>query len=219
MHGDSPYDDLEILEEMVKAGSDMASLLCDASLQKSLGGLGGCKEFNLNDYPEEWRDSIQKYVDNKITSVEAIYKAMAREKQKCPFLSVDIVIRVAGDVVVIERKNPPLGFALPGGFVDYGETVEDAAKREAKEETGLDVHSLRLVGVYSDPKRDPRAHIVTVAFLAEAYGTPVGMDDAKTARLVTWADLLDAKFSMVADHKRIARDAWMDCGCPANGAL
>ncbi|MFV2082523.1 MAG: NUDIX domain-containing protein, partial [bacterium] len=103
-----------------------------------------------------------------------------------PFPTVDIVIEVddAG-IVLIKRKNPPHGWAIPGGFVDYGESVEEAAVREAKEETALDVELVRLLGVYSDPDRDPRFHTVSTVFVARASGTPVGQDDAAEARVFT----------------------------------
>jgi 8-oxo-dGTP diphosphatase len=125
---------------------------------------------------------------------------------KCPFLTVDIIIEIGDNVVVIERKYPPLGLAVVGGFVDYGESVETAAKRESMEEVGLAIHNLRLVGVYSDPNRDKRAHIVTVAFLAEAEGVPVAADDAKNAFLMPWGEALNTDF--VADHRRIILDAF-----------
>jgi 8-oxo-dGTP diphosphatase len=100
---------------------------------------------------------------------------------KNPKLTVDLVIELAeapGQVVFILRKNAPHGLALPGGFVDEGEFVADAAVREAKEETGLDVELVELFHVYSDPARDPRHHTASVVFLARASGQPVGGDDA-----------------------------------------
>src|SRR5512132_2798496 len=102
-----------------------------------------------------------------------------------PRLTVDVVVLRAGrpgEVLLVRRGSPPPGWALPGGFVDYGETVEQAAEREAREETGLGVRNLRQFHVYSDPGRDPRGHSVTVVFLGEADGEPVGMDDAAEAR-------------------------------------
>jgi ADP-ribose pyrophosphatase YjhB (NUDIX family) len=97
-----------------------------------------------------------------------------------PLLTVDIIIEMgAGGIVLIERKNPPAGWALPGGFVDYGETLEEAACREAREETGLFLENLRQFRAYSDPRRDPRHHTVTVVFVASARGTPQAADDAR----------------------------------------
>ncbi len=121
-----------------------------------------------------------------------------------PFPTVDIVIEVddAG-IVLIKRKNPPHGWAIPGGFVDYGESVEEAAVREAKEETALDVELVRLLGVYSDPDRDPRFHTVSTVFVARASGTPVGQDDAAEARVFTRDNLPD---DLAFDHRSILDD-------------
>ena len=105
-----------------------------------------------------------------------------------PSPTVDVVIELAqagapAAIVLIRRKNPPLGWALPGGFVDYGETVEDAARREMAEETGLAVELLGLLGVYSDPARDPRQHNLSVVFVGRAQGRPVAGDDARDLAL------------------------------------
>ena len=100
---------------------------------------------------------------------------------KNPVPTVDLIIELAdlpGHIVFIERRNEPRGLALPGGFVDEGEWVADAAVREAKEETGLDVELTELFHVYSDPARDRRKHTISVVFLARASGLPVGGDDA-----------------------------------------
>jgi 8-oxo-dGTP diphosphatase len=100
-----------------------------------------------------------------------------------PALAVDTIIEMADrpgrPIVLIERRNPPHGWALPGGFVDVGETLEAAAVREAREETSLDVQLRLLLGVYSRPSRDPRGHTVTPVFIAEATGTPCAADDAR----------------------------------------
>ncbi|MBI5189729.1 MAG: NUDIX hydrolase [Nitrospirae bacterium] len=95
-----------------------------------------------------------------------------------PFLTVDIIIELPEGIVLIERKNPPHGWALPGGFVDYGESLEDAAAREAKEETSLDVMLVRQFHTYSEPNRDPRFHTVSTVFIATASGLPEAGDDA-----------------------------------------
>lgn len=100
-----------------------------------------------------------------------------------PLLTVDLVIELPDErVVLIKRRHPPDGWALPGGFVDMGETVEQAAVREAREETGLDVSLHGILGVYSDPDRDPRGHTASVVFVAHASGSPRGADDAADAR-------------------------------------
>jgi len=120
-----------------------------------------------------------------------------------PLPTVDVIIEVAGGIVLIQRRFPPAGWALPGGFVDYGEDVETAAVREAKEETGLDVTLTDLLWVYSDPQRDPRQHTISVVFLGRAEGTPTGGDDAAAARTFP----LDALPGPLAfDHGRILAD-------------
>lgn len=125
-------------------------------------------------------------------------------RQKTPFLTVDIIIEVEDrGIVLIERKNFPSGWALPGGFVDYGETLENAAVREAKEETSLDVRLFEQFHTYSDPKRDPRHHTVSTVFIAQASGTPQGADDAKRAELFTEGKLPSP---IAFDHPKILSD-------------
>ncbi len=116
-----------------------------------------------------------------------------------PYPTVDIIIEVGGKIVLVERKNPPLGWALPGGFVEYGESYEEAAQREAREETGLDVELLCQMHLYSSPERDPRFHTATLVFLAKAEGQPRGGDDALRARLFDPRDLPPLAF----DHGKI----------------
>jgi 8-oxo-dGTP diphosphatase len=122
-----------------------------------------------------------------------------------PLIAVDAIIIFDGKIVLIRRKNPPFQgqYALPGGFVDVGETVEQAVIREAKEETGLDIEIVILVGVYSDPERDPRGHTVSIAYLAKGYGTLMNGSDAAAAELFAKDELPDLAF----DHARILRDA------------
>ncbi len=120
-----------------------------------------------------------------------------------PFPTVDILIRIDDQLVWIERKNEPRGWALPGGFVDAGESVEEAAIREAKEETGLDVHLQELLYVYSRPDRDPRQHNLSVVFTATAEGSPVAGDDAARARLFP---LELPPVPLVFDHLEILHD-------------
>jgi len=120
-----------------------------------------------------------------------------------PVPTVDAIIELREGIVLIRRRNPPAGWALPGGFVDYGETVEAAAVREAKEETGLAVVLTELFYVYSDPQRDPRHHTIGVVFIAAAAGLPVGGDDAAEARVFT-EDSLPTPLAF--DHRRILDD-------------
>ena len=121
-----------------------------------------------------------------------------------PRLTVDVIVEVGKDrLVLIRRKNPPPGWALPGGFVDAGETVEQAAVREALEETSLRVQLVRQFHVYSDPTRDPRGHTVSVVFIGRAQGEPRAADDAAEARTFP-ADALPQELAF--DHGRILAD-------------
>ena len=117
-----------------------------------------------------------------------------------PLLTVDIIIECQGGIVLIERRNPPLGWALPGGFVDYGESL--AAVREAAEETSLEVRLVEQMHTYSDPDRDPRHHTVSTVFIAEAQGKPAGGDDARKAEIFTAENLPDP---IVFDHLSILK--------------
>lgn len=129
---------------------------------------------------------------------------------KTPYVTTDGIIELYDEsgqfkgIVLIERKNPPHGLALPGGFVDVGETCEEACKREMKEETSLDVTILRLLGVYSDPKRDPRFHTISCVYLCRAEGTPKAADDAKKL-FVCKPDEIPFK-KLVFDHAKIVHD-------------
>lgn len=120
-----------------------------------------------------------------------------------PVPTVDILIETEEGILLIKRGNPPEGWALPGGFVDYGESVEEAALREAKEETGLDVVDLKQFHCYSKPDRDPRQHTVTVVFTAKATGEVTASDDAADARFFSWDNLPE---QMAFDHRQILKD-------------
>ncbi len=141
-----------------------------------------------------------------------------------PFPTVDIIIEaeypvskdaviepnpVERGIVLIKRKNPPHGWALPGGFVDYGETLESAAIREAKEETCLNVTLSYQLGAYSDPSRDPRHHSISVVFVAKATGKPIAADDAQAVGIFK-ANALPKP--LVFDHEKILRDYFTKCG-------
>lgn len=119
-----------------------------------------------------------------------------------PRLAVDIIIEYKDGIVIIERKYKPEGFAIPGGFVEYGETVEQAAIREAKEETNLDIKLVRQFHTYSDPKRDQRHHTISVVFIAKASGQIKAGDDAKQAHIFQLNNLPKLCF----DHNQIIED-------------
>lgn len=123
---------------------------------------------------------------------------------KTPMLAADALILFDGGVVLIRRENAPYqgSYALPGGFVEVGETVEEAVQREVKEETGLDLVLLKLVGVYSKPDRDPRGHVVSICYLAEGSGTLSAGSDARSAEVFDPEDLPLLAF----DHAQIIRD-------------
>jgi len=137
---------------------------------------------------------------------------------RTPLLAVDIIIaltdRPGRPIVLIERRNPPPGWALPGGFVDVGEPLEVAAVREAKEETCLDVTLQALLGCYSDPQRDPRGHTVSAVYVAEAVGEPRAADDARRLALV---DPDNPGRPLAFDHELILADyrRWLATGEPA----
>lgn len=120
-----------------------------------------------------------------------------------PYPTVDIIIETKNGIVLIKRKNPPFGWALPGGFVDYGESLEAAAVREAKEETSLDVSNLQLLGCYSDPSRDSRMHTISTVYIAQGSGIPIAADDASELAIVKIENLPE---QLCFDHARILAD-------------
>lgn len=122
---------------------------------------------------------------------------------KSPFLTVDAVIEVDEGIILIKRKNPPPGWAIPGGFVNYGESLEDAVIREAKEETGLDIKLRRQFHTYSNPKRDPRHHTVSTIFIVTASGKPEAGDDAEEVGIFTKDSLPE---DIAFDHRQILED-------------
>ena len=143
-------------------------------------------------------------------------KSMARHIIQCPSCNheielyqnplptVDIIIEIeSGGIVLVKRKNPPYGWALPGGFVDYGESLEEAAIREAKEETDLDVKLNKQLHTYSDPKRDPRHHSISTVYIAKAKGKPQAKDDAIEVGIFNESNLPE---EIAFDHRSILED-------------
>lgn len=128
-------------------------------------------------------------------------------KPVTPVIAADALIeltdRPGSPIVLIERKNPPYGWAIPGGFVDVGESLTAAAVREAKEETSLDVELVCLLGCYSDPARDPRGHTVTAIYIARARGEPVAADDAARVRVF---DPRAVDVALAFDHEKVIGD-------------
>jgi ADP-ribose pyrophosphatase YjhB (NUDIX family) len=122
---------------------------------------------------------------------------------KSPLVATDCIIRYQGGIVLVERKYPPPGWAIPGGMVEIGETVEQAVRREMKEETNLELENLKLFGVYSDPKRDPRFHVISIVYTADGVGELQGGDDARLARVFKLDELPE---EIPFDHREIITD-------------
>jgi 8-oxo-dGTP diphosphatase len=130
------------------------------------------------------------------------------KKYRNPLVTVDLIVEIADKIVLIRRANPPHGWALPGGFVDYGESLETAAIREAMEEISLEVTLKEQFYTYSAPGRDPRQHTVTTVYIAEAKGFPKGGDDARKAEIFSKDAIPD---NMAFDHKKIIEDYFRYC--------
>ena len=133
------------------------------------------------------------------------------EKYRNPIPTVDIIIEMIEDnrykgIVLIFRKNTPKEWAIPGGFVDYGESLEEAALREAKEETGLEVKNLKQFKAYSAPERDPRMHTISNVFIAQAEGIPTAGDDAEKIKIFKQSNLTE---KIAFDHREILNDYFM----------
>lgn len=157
----------------------------------------GLKEIIFCLYDQEAYDVFNKGVAGYLTYV-------TQKLSHGPYTTVDAIIEIDGGIVVIERSNPPFGLALPGGFVDYGESLEDAVTREVNEETSLTVTKLKQFHTYSDPARDPRFHTIGTVFIAEAKGTPKAGDDAAGLKIIKKDEILKHDFAF--DHKKILQD-------------
>jgi len=128
---------------------------------------------------------------------------LQRKRGEYPVPTVDIIIEIDDGFILIERKNPPYGWAIPGGFVNWGESLESAAIREAKEETGLEIKGLVQLHTYSEPNRDPRFHTISTVFVAKGIGKPKADTDAKSLKIFT-PETLPQEFAF--DHKKIIQD-------------
>jgi O-acetyl-ADP-ribose deacetylase (regulator of RNase III)/ADP-ribose pyrophosphatase YjhB (NUDIX family) len=157
----------------------------------------GIKEITFCLYDKEAYEIFDKGIIKYLEHI--LYKL-----QNGPFTTVDAIVEVEGGIVIIQRSNPPFGWALPGGFVDYGESLEEAVVREAKEETGLDITDVRQFHTYSNPKRDPRFHTIGTVFIAKAKGTPRAGDDAAGLKVISLKDI--EKHDFAFDHKQILKD-------------
>ena len=156
-------------------------------------------------------DIVNKIIFNN--SLEYIPNPIKTMSFKNPVPTVDIIIENGEGIVLIERANPPFGWAIPGGFVDYGESLEDAARREALEETGLKVELLQQFHSYSDPLRDVRQHNISTVFIARAEGVPKADTDAKQAVIYPLNAFPEP---LVFDHAKILADyvQWLVSGEP-----
>mgnify|MGYP000116422264 CR=1 FL=1 len=156
------------------------------------------KKFNL----EEINFVLYKKIDyeNFCNVFETYFRNLTKKTYKNPIPTVDIIIEYKGGIVLIERKNYPFGWAIPGGFVEYGESCEETAIREAKEETGLDLENLRQFKTYSNPGRDPRFHTISTVFIAKGKGNLKSGDDAKKAGIFKRENLPE---NIAFDHKNI----------------
>ena len=192
-------------------------ILVQEAIRVAREGRSGLREIRLSYSPAEGYEAFEKTVTGYVRHfLDALIWG--------PFVTVDVIIEEkcacgaglggadapgrnapsAPGIVLIERSNPPFGLALPGGFVDYGESLEQAVTREALEETGLELRDLRQFHTYSDPSRDPRFHTVTTVFVARAEGSPKAGDDAAAARVVPVDGIAGLSFAF--DHGEVLKD-------------
>jgi O-acetyl-ADP-ribose deacetylase (regulator of RNase III)/ADP-ribose pyrophosphatase YjhB (NUDIX family) len=174
-----------------------AKIMSQEVLKYLRQGKASLKEIIFCLYDQEAFEVFNKGV---ITYLEYI----THKLEQGPFTTVDAIIEVNNGIVIIKRSNPPFGWALPGGFVDYGESLEDAVRREMKEETGLELTELKQFHTYSQTNRDPRFHTIATVFIAKAKGKPKAGDDAGDLKIMKLSEL--DKFSFAFDHKKIIQD-------------
>lgn len=141
--------------------------------------------------------------------VIAYLEHVIHKLQAGPYTTVDAIIEIPLEnketaIIIIQRSNPPFGWALPGGFVDYGESLEDAVRREAQEETGVDLTEIKQFHTYSEPERDPRFHTIGTVFIAQAKGKPKAGDDAAGLKVIKLSEIKN--FTFAFDHQQILQD-------------
>ncbi len=193
-------DELKRFSEAITG--DVLNVLHYRKAIDSRTSYGGTATKNVKSMIEELKKELNKPEGSNV--IECPRCSYPVKVYKNPIPTVDLIITLNRKVLLIRRRNEPLGWALPGGFIDFGESAEEAAVREAKEETGLDVEIVRLVGVYSDPKRDPRTHTITTVFHAiPKQEKPVAGDDAKEALFFSKEELPE---EIVFDHRKILAD-------------
>ena len=192
-------DELKSFSELIE--SDVLNVLHYQKAVNSRTSYGGTAKSNVLEVIKEIEKELSVREDGNTVSCPRCGYPVKIYRNPIP--TVDIIIKVKDKIVLIRRKNEPYGWAIPGGYIDYGESAESAAIREAKEETSLDVELEGLLGVYSDPDRDPRSHTITTVFVARADGEPKAGDDAKEIGLFDENNLPDP---IVFDHKKILKD-------------
>ncbi len=222
---------MDLKTDEVKVRSSCASALKEAERLKvksiafpALGcGVGGFPEIGATkimaqevfrhiwfDYPQTSLKEItfvlydKKAYDIFNKNASSYLEYIIHKIQSGPFITVDIIIQFSGGIVLIERSNPPYGWAIPGGFLDYNESLEDCAIREAKEETSLDIYDLKQLHTYSKPGRDPRFHTVTTVFTAKGKGIPKAETDAANLKVFKPQEAL--KLDLAFDHKQVLFD-------------
>lgn len=221
---DFKTDEIRIRSSCANALEEAEKLKISSIAFSALGcGVGGFPEIGAAkimaqevfrhvwfDYPKTFLKEITFVLYNKkaydIFNKNALsyLEYMIHKLQSGPFITVDIIIEFAEGIVLIERSNPPYGWAIPGGFLDYNESLEDCAVREAKEETSLDVYDLKQLHAYSKPGRDPRFHTVTAVFTAKGKGRPKAASDAANLKVFPIEEAL--KLNLAFDHCQVIRD-------------
>lgn len=174
-----------------------AKIMAQEAFRVVRQGKPGLKEIIFCLYDQETLDIFN-------TGVIKYLEHVTTELQNGPFTTVDAIIEIEGGIVIIKRSNPPFGWALPGGFLDFEESLEEAVVREAKEETGLDIYEVKQFHTYSDPRRDPRFPTIATVFTAKAKGSPKAGDDAAAFKIVTENEI--SKLDFAFDHKKILQD-------------